>query len=195
MVTGCKFLNDLIHFSFDVDTSIFFVHFNSYILNNLPACIQLQTYYDPMLFIGTAKQAENEKLYEKLQIGSCINLSQNKRINYPAGLNRLDIDIPDETNSNLFEHFTKTTEFLQKAIQSGTGNCFVFCQMGISRSSSVVLAYLIADKKLTLKSAFDLLKSCRPIIRPNFGFLKQLKQWEAQHIGSSSDLDEIYDLY
>jgi protein-tyrosine phosphatase len=45
---------------------------------------------------------------------------------------------------------------------------------GVSRSSSVVIAYLIREKGMTYDEAFGIVKVKRSIIDPNRGFVKQL---------------------
>eukprot|EP00906_Rhabdomonas_costata_P015159 RCo021789 len=50
------------------------------------------------------------------------------------------------------------------------------CRMGISRSSSMVIAYLIHRKGYTYDSALSLVRSKRPIANPNPGFEQQLRQ-------------------
>lgn len=50
---------------------------------------------------------------------------------------------------------------------------------GISRSSTVVLAYLMSADGMTFKEALQLVKS-RRYICPNEGFVAQLIKWEKQ---------------
>ncbi|KAJ8312490.1 hypothetical protein KUTeg_009863 [Tegillarca granosa] len=62
----------------------------------------------------------------------------------------------------------------------------VFSNLGISRSATVVTAYLMHCFKWTLKEAYNLvLKSC-PTIRPNRAFIRQLSKWEADVLGAST---------
>ena len=49
--------------------------------------------------------------------------------------------------------------------------------MGISRSTTVVLAYLIATTKMTPREALAAVRSKRTIVRPNRGFMSQLEQY------------------
>lgn len=50
----------------------------------------------------------------------------------------------------------------------------VHCRMGVSRSAACILYYLMTRKKMTLKEAYTLLLSKRPIISPNIGFMEYL---------------------
>lgn len=49
--------------------------------------------------------------------------------------------------------------------------------MGISRSTTVVLAYLIATSKMTPREALAAVRSKRTIVRPNRGFMSQLDEY------------------
>ncbi|SRR6266403_3540946 len=49
--------------------------------------------------------------------------------------------------------------------------------MGISRSSTVVMAYLIATTKMTPREALTDVRSKRTIVRPNRGFMSQLQEY------------------
>lgn len=49
--------------------------------------------------------------------------------------------------------------------------------MGISRSATVVCAYLIAEQGMTASAAIDFVRSKRPIICPNVGFQRQLIEY------------------
>jgi len=79
--------------------------------------------------------------------------------------------------SNLFAHFGLITDFMNEAVESG-GGVLVHCMAGISRSSSVVIAFLMKVHKLSFEDALPRVKAQRPVIAPNYGFVKQLKIWE-----------------
>jgi len=46
--------------------------------------------------------------------------------------------------------------------------------MGISRSATVVSAYMIATKKITSADAIAYVQKKRPVVSPNLGFRQQL---------------------
>jgi protein-tyrosine phosphatase len=51
----------------------------------------------------------------------------------------------------------------------------------MSRSASLVAAFLIATRNLSLDDALVLLRSKRPIVAPNRGFMEQLSVFEEHH--------------
>lgn len=54
----------------------------------------------------------------------------------------------------------------------------VHCQMGISRSATIIIAYLMQRFKWSFKESRNYLRDCRPVIYPNDGFVRQLRIWE-----------------
>lgn len=52
---------------------------------------------------------------------------------------------------------------------------FVHCNAGVSRSPSIVIAYLIKSLNYSFKEAFNLVKNKRNIINPNEKFIKELQ--------------------
>ncbi len=98
---------------------------------------------DEFLYHGTIEQARNTSLIETLGIRHIINVShirltQNMINNY----NILWINIHDDEDVNIREHFDRTNEFLQ-ACRSKDQKVLVHCRRGVSRSSAIVLAYLL----------------------------------------------------
>ncbi|KAJ3070630.1 hypothetical protein HDU98_006330, partial [Podochytrium sp. JEL0797] len=56
----------------------------------------------------------------------------------------------------------------------------IHCHAGVSRSSTIVLAYLMRFQHLTLYEAWLLTYKARPIIRPNEGFARALQDLERE---------------
>jgi atypical dual specificity phosphatase len=57
--------------------------------------------------------------------------------------------------------------------------------MGVSRSATVVCAYVIAtaESSMTASEAIAFVKSKRPAVRPNPGFRMQLESWATRFAG------------
>lgn len=88
-----------------------------------------------------------------------------------------NVHVDDDERADIYSYFYDAVQFIDDAICEN-GNVFVHCYAGISRSASIVLAYLMAIKKYTLESALELLISKRKICDPNSGFILQLKCFE-----------------
>lgn len=108
------------------------------------------------------------------------------------------LDLPSET---LMNYFDTLTDKIHEVLEIKKGSCLVHCAAGISRSASVILAYLMKYLKMNLRDAHNLTKSKRPFIRPNIGFWKQLIAYENKLFKKNSvkiiesDIGDIPDLY
>lgn len=58
---------------------------------------------------------------------------------------------------------------------------FISCSnAGVSRSATVVLGFLMFTYILPLEDALIIVKKARPCVKPNEGFLQQLRDYEKQ---------------
>lgn len=80
----------------------------------------------------------------------------------------------DSSVAGLKETLPKITQDIYSSLTSGVNVC-VHCKAGISRSSSVILDYLLTYHFKNFDDAYKYLLACRPIIEPNPGFMKLLK--------------------
>lgn len=67
----------------------------------------------------------------------------------------------------------ESIQFIDTAIENG--NILVHCLAGVSRSPTIVAAYLMFKKRLRYKEALAIIKQTRPFVNPNPGFIEQLK--------------------
>ncbi|CAF4057535.1 unnamed protein product [Adineta steineri] len=102
--------------------------------------------------------------------------------------NVLWIDMQDEEDVDINQYFEKTNDFLLSCKEKKE-KVLVHCQMGISRSSSIVLAYLMKYHHDTLMKAYDFLLDRRPISCPNPSFLLQLIRYEKK-LRNSGEVDK-----
>lgn len=88
--------------------------------------------------------------------------------------------IEDEEDEDIRPLFEPSIEFINKGPAVPNATVIVHCYAGISRSSSIVLAYLMSEKKMSLMNAHTHLKSKRRIIEPNDGFWSMLEDYESE---------------
>ncbi len=88
---------------------------------------------------------------------------------------RLVID--DNPKEPISKHFYTVHNIISNAI-ADKKNVIVHCAAGMSRSPTLVLAYLMIENKWCFEEAYNHIKAKRPYINPNIGFIKQLKELE-----------------
>ncbi|KAG8216902.1 protein-tyrosine phosphatase-like protein [Butyriboletus roseoflavus] len=88
--------------------------------------------------------------------------------------NKYQINIDDSADEDVLVHFLPSISFIQKELDKGRG-VLVHCQAGISRSATIVAAYLMYTRKLDPSAALDTIRAVRPHTDPNEGFLQQLE--------------------
>jgi protein-tyrosine phosphatase len=84
-----------------------------------------------------------------------------------------------DDNSTDVIPFDKTNEFIDEA-RSQNGKVLVHCHMGISRSPTVIIAYLMGLKIKTALETLEKVQAIRPIANPNTNFSQQLHNFQRQ---------------
>lgn len=69
----------------------------------------------------------------------------------------------------------------------------VHCMGGVSRSPAVLAYYLMREEGMSLRGALGMIMKARPAMRPNDGFLRQLKEMEMGLRGAGT-LEEVESL-
>uniref|UniRef100_A0A3B5LDS8 Dual specificity protein phosphatase n=1 Tax=Xiphophorus couchianus TaxID=32473 RepID=A0A3B5LDS8_9TELE len=96
---------------------------------------------------------------------------QGSRDFYGATVEYYGVPADDSPSFDLSRYFLPTAEYIHNSLNAN--GVLVHCAVGVSRSASLVLAYLMIYHSYTLLAAINKVKECRWIF-PNRGFLKQL---------------------
>lgn len=132
----------------------------------------------PRVYLGSRLAALDEKWLKEHNITHILTIAIGMKPAFPKSFTYKVIKIKDHQNQNLLEHFDSTYNYIEKALASGTGNVLVHCQAGISRSASVMIAYLMKSRDLEYNEALSFITSKRSIVCPNLGFRYQLQLYE-----------------
>ncbi len=98
---------------------------------------------DDFLYHGDMGHASNMNLLMNLGIRHIVNMCDSPlETEITKNFNVLWINIVDDFRTNINQYFQQTNDFLLSCKQKNE-KVLVNCQMGISRSSSVALAYLM----------------------------------------------------
>ncbi|XP_012671291.1 dual specificity protein phosphatase 26 [Clupea harengus] len=143
----------------------------------------------PRLYIGDYDSAENRSELTVRGFSHIVNCAHSTRRGGPdfyKGMNitYMGIEAHDSPAYDMSVNFNKAANFIHKAL-NGRGKVLVHCHVGVSRSATVVLAYLMLKHNMTLVDAITTVKEGRGII-PNRGFLRQLIDLQIQLYGKHS---------
>eukprot|EP01095_Lingulamoeba_sp_RSL-Kostka_P005097 TRINITY_DN16454_c0_g1_i1.p1 TRINITY_DN16454_c0_g1~~TRINITY_DN16454_c0_g1_i1.p1 ORF type:complete len:405 (+),score=85.27 TRINITY_DN16454_c0_g1_i1:105-1319(+) len=87
----------------------------------------------------------------------------------------LRISIQDSVYENIACHFKRSTDFIN---EDKNINVLVHCSQGVSRSVTIVCAYLILIHNFSWEESIEFVKKGRSIAKPNSSFVNQLRDFE-----------------
>ncbi|KAF9040482.1 phosphatases II [Hymenopellis radicata] len=150
------------------------------------------------LYIGNKLEAQSQDIRSRYGITHVLSVYPNvdaSQINLPPS-RHLILSVEDNDSSDLLREFSATYDFIESALLDN-GKILVHCAQGISRSSTVVAAYLIRKREMTADGALDFIRKgtpqsyhasiltpsliARPWIQPSLNFLTQLDIYEYSH--------------
>ena len=138
----------------------------------------------PGLFIGCQDAATNFQELTRNKISCILNVAVGVMPTKIENIEHKSMPLYDEPGFNIREHFEEGIDFLREQLQNGS--VLVHCNAGISRSTTIILAFLMKEKKMGLNEALELVRIARPIAKPNPGFMKQLRTYEKDLIDGTA---------
>ncbi|ESK91053.1 phosphatases II [Moniliophthora roreri MCA 2997] len=153
----------------------------------------------PRLYISDLSFAENPTLLAKYRITHILSILPERIAVHPDSDRilgytpvRMQVCVEDFPFAELAAHLPTTTKFIRDALSSKHGRetrVLVHCAEGISRSVSVVAAFLMAQYGWTPGEAVKYVKDKRKVANPNFGFVKQLYEYGRESLGRRGLVD------
>ncbi|GFS82990.1 dual specificity protein phosphatase MPK-4 [Nephila pilipes] len=151
---------------------------------------------EPRLFLGNLDAAESEETLKCYGITHILTVYMFP-ITKPENLEieTLFIDLEDSPDCDILSCFERSNSFIKEGQEKGA--CLVHCYGGVSRSATLVVAYLMKKYNIGVEEALQKVKDKRYCACPNAGFLSQLRLYETM----KNTLDEdnidykIFSLY
>nr|XP_006984823.1 dual specificity protein phosphatase 13 isoform X3 [Peromyscus maniculatus bairdii] len=135
----------------------------------------------PNLFLGDAYAARDKSRLIQLGITHVVNVAAGKfqvdtgaKFYRGTPLEYYGIEADDNPFFDLSVYFLPVARYIREALNSPRSRVLVHCAMGVSRSATVVLAFLMICENMTLVDAIQTVQTHRDIC-PNSGFLRQLQ--------------------
>ncbi|KAL5720254.1 hypothetical protein ACHQM5_012933 [Ranunculus cassubicifolius] len=116
-------------------------------------------------FAGSESEDKKEKLL-------CLVEYAGKELK----LVRMAVPLRDMERENLLDYLDVCLDFIDSSRK--IGGVLVHCFAGVSRSASIITAYLMKTEQLSVEDALQSLKESCDFVCPNDGFLDQLKMFE-----------------
>lgn len=69
----------------------------------------------------------------------------------------------DTERFNIAQYFDQSVNFIKQCLAST--NVLVHCMAGVSRSATLIIAYLMTEKGVNYESALNYVRQCRPIVQ------------------------------
>jgi len=145
-------------------------------LKNFPANALLVE-IDDRLYLGNIKTAGDKVLLEQNKITHVLGITK-AVVDYWDKLTVRKYSLNDTPETDLSKIFEESIGFISSALAIKGNRVLVHCRAGISRSVTIICAYLIATKRITAKDALKLVRKKRPRANPNYGFWKQLRNMQ-----------------
>ena len=142
---------------------------------------------DPMnyiidnIYLGDSVAASDEDFLKEYNITTVVNCAQDFTSNY-KDLKFLELALYDTELQSLFPKFEVAYNFIKINSKENKGNILVHCMLGMSRSASLVVFYLMKEKGWDYDTAIDYIRERRPIVQPIEHFEYQLRNYYDKYI-------------
>lgn len=139
----------------------------------------------PGLFLGSLEAAQDVEFLTQSHITHILSVIDGppfeespEATKHPqlSNITLKHIDVEDDPTTQLLPFFDVCCRYIHHAL--ATGNVLVHCGKGISRSATIVIAYLMWSQRLSLDESLWFVYTKRRIIAPNLGFLFQLQTFD-----------------
>ncbi|XP_053658057.1 dual specificity protein phosphatase MPK-4 [Anopheles marshallii] len=132
---------------------------------------------EPGLWLGNASAAADIGTLEKHTIRSILSIDSVPlpvHITDHPNLRVRHIQAADVPREDLIRHFEDSNRFIADSLAEGR-HVLVHCYFGVSRSATIVIAYVMQKYRLGYEAAYQRVKAKRRFVMPNPGFVNQLK--------------------
>ncbi|PCH41473.1 phosphotyrosine protein [Wolfiporia cocos MD-104 SS10] len=135
--------------------------------------------YEGRLFIGTIDAAKSSRTLTERRITHIVSLGTEPipADNPASGYRHLRIPVEDVDYADLLIHLPAACRFISDAL-ANNGVVLVHCVQGLSRSATVIAAFLMQQKRINATAAMEEIRKTREQMWINPGFQEQLVLFE-----------------
>lgn len=148
----------------------------------------------PWLYLSGNIVARDLSVIRKNGITRILNAAHTVCPNYfqtESGLHYTSFELIDHPKENIDQYLLNAIDEIEYT-REHSEKILVHCHQGISRSATLVIAYVAWKDGLSIADALMFVKSKRGIIHPNAGFLNQLNSFETRLKGGGPMEPSLY---
>lgn len=142
----------------------------------------------PNIFVGDLASASNCEALKEQGITHILSIYNGSYEIFPEDFKYKIIHINDDIWINISDYFEESNQFIETALNQSNTKVMIHCQRGVSRSVTLLIAYLLWKQNQinkicvdeidnTIHSIIKEIKVHRPIADPNEGFITCLKKY------------------
>lgn len=149
----------------------------------------------PLMWLGDSSNSRDLGWLMEHNVSFILNCAAECANHHTEQLNYLHLRLLDKPEESVRRAFEPAIAFLQKAHEAGHV-VYVHCAAGRSRSATLVIAYIMKSRRMSLRDAIYVVRMARPMIKPNIGFFQQLCRYEKDLLGSKScDMSDFSEFF
>eukprot|EP00122_Pirum_gemmata_P008646 Pgem_evm1s7978 len=133
--------------------------------------------FENFLYLGNEWNALDIDEIKEKGIGYVCNMAIELDNFFPDICKYCNVPIWDDVEANIYDYLDGVVAFIKSALNTNS-KILVHCKMGISRSSSAVIAFAMSHHGWSFEYALEYVRSKRPVVKPNPAFTEQLKKYE-----------------
>ncbi|XP_026201917.1 dual specificity protein phosphatase 22-B [Anabas testudineus] len=130
----------------------------------------------PDIYLGNFKDARDRELLGQHNITHILSI-HDTAAPILEDMTYLCISAADHSKQNLVQYFRDSIMFIHECRLKREG-CLVHCVAGVSRSVTLVVAYIMTVTGRGWVESLAAVRAARPCAGPNLGFLRQLEEFE-----------------
>ena len=134
---------------------------------------------EPNLYLGSRSAAEDPETLKKYNITHILTIDDiplPDEFTKKQNLTTKCICLSDQPREDLLSHLDDTYAFISEGLSKGS--VLVHCFFGVSRSASLVIAFIMRKHHMPYERAFEKVRRRRNRVWPNTGFVTQLRLYQ-----------------
>ena len=133
----------------------------------------------PNLWLGPLASGSDLPLLQSCGITHILLAAGEIQPPHPSHFTYMSLPLEDTTAQPLAPYLSPACDYIERALAEG-GKVLVHCRAGVSRSASLVLAYVMKVGHFRLKETIRMMQAKGATIGPNPSFLNELLIWERE---------------